>query len=214
LDLDPSRKFALVGSVLAIEAIRFETSIGAHLLVQGNVPLCETPLLGHNDLLATRELKLGSSQRLDDVLGVGLLDTHGHHDLIDVHTGDRAKRLAISTTHSSLEPISPSAAQHLVNTQHVKRVQPNSHVESILAARLDQVLVGANASGLQSFRAYLFVLSRHQMYAGRKFVHAGLLATQVIDADLRVRHTTTEARFRVRLVLAVAITASWSSSHG
>ena len=44
------------------------------------------------------------------------------------------------------------------------------------------------------------------MHTTREILDGGLLAAQVIDADLGVRHSATEAGLGVRLVLAVAVT--------
>jgi len=46
-----------------------------------------------------------------------------------------------------------------------------------------------------------------------KFIDAGLLPAQVEDADFRVGDTTVEAGFGVWLILAVAVTARWTSRH-
>ena len=51
------------------------------------------------------------------------------------------------------------------------------------------------------------------MDAARELVDVGTLAAQIKDSDLRIWHTTVEARFGVRLVLAVAIAPSWTASH-
>ena len=48
------------------------------------------------------------------------------------------------------------------------------------------------------------------MHAAREILDGGLLAAQVIDADLGVGHSATEAGLGVRLVLAVAVTVGES----
>jgi hypothetical protein len=84
----------------------------------------------------------------------------------------------------------------------------NSHsdVELIFAAELHQILVAANASSFQSFSAELFQLIRHEMNAEWEVIDEGSFAAQIEDADLCVWNTSTETRFRVRLVFTVAIT--------
>lgn len=47
----------------------------------------------------------------------------------------------------------------------------------------------------------------------RELVSSGLLATQVEDLDLGVRDTTAETRLRIRLVLAVTVAASRTTTH-
>jgi len=148
LNLHPGGKLALVGSILAIVAIGFESTISAHLLVKRDVPLGEAPLFRDDHLLATGVLELGTSESLNHVIAVVLLDADRHHDLIDANACHGAERLTISASHSSLQPIGASTGQHLVDAQHVERMESHSHVERILAACLYQVLVGANSSRL------------------------------------------------------------------
>lgn len=86
-------------------------------------------------------------------------------------------------------------------------MQPHAKMERVLATCLHQVLVGADTSRLESLRRNLLVLAADQVDAEWEFVHAGLLAAEIEDADLRVRHTAAEARLRIRLVLAVPVAA-------
>ncbi len=71
--------------------------------------------------------------------------------------------------------------------------------------RHESHLVGADTSGFQGFGRKLFILVRDEMNAERELVNVGLLATQVVDPDLRIRDTATEAGLRIRLVLAVPV---------
>lgn len=87
-------------------------------------------------------------------------------------------------------------------------MKSHSYVELILSTRLDEILVGADTSSLQSLRGKLFILVRHQMDAQGEVVHASLLLSQVEDTDLGIRDTTTEPGLRIRLVFAVPITES------
>ena len=81
------------------------------------------------------------------------------------------------------------------------RVRTHAHVEAFLAGNLDQVLVGADAGGLERLGAQLLILVGHEVHACRELVDVGALAAQVEDADLGVGHTAVEARFRVRLAV-------------
>lgn len=92
-------------------------------------------------------------------------------------------------------------------------MQTHTDVELVLAAELDQVLVAANTSGFQGFRAQLFVLVRHQVDAQGEILHGGLLATEIEDTDLRIWDTTAEPRLRVWLILTVAITEMGKESE-
>lgn len=105
-------------------------------------------------------------------------------------------------------PIGSGTGQHLVDADHVEGMQTHTDVELVLAAVLHQVLVAANTSGFQRLRAQLLVLVGDQVDAQREVLHAGLLTAQIEDTDLGIGDTTTEPRLWVRLVLAIAITAT------
>jgi hypothetical protein len=68
-----------------------------------------------------------------------------------------------------------------------------------------QVLVARDARSLESLGRQLLLFVGNHVCGEREFVDTGALATQVKDADLRVRNTAAVAGFRVRLILAVAV---------
>jgi hypothetical protein len=72
-------------------------------------------------------------------------------------------------------------------------------METFLAGRLDEVLVGANTRGLEGLGAQLLILVGDEVDAEREVVDGRALTAEVEDADLGVRHTTVEPRLRVRL---------------
>lgn len=102
-------------------------------------------------------------------------------------------------------PIGTGTRQHLIDANHMERMQTHADMELIFAAVLHQILVAADTSRLQGFAAQLLVLIGDQMHAQRKILDGGLLTTQIEDADLGIGHTATEARLGVWFVLAVAI---------
>ena len=65
-------------------------------------------------------------------------------------------------------------------------VDTDTHVERLLASHLDNVLVGANAGGLEGLAGELLVLVRDQVDAEGEVVDVRLLAAQVENADLAV----------------------------
>ena len=69
----------------------------------------------------------------------GVTRADGQQDLADVDTGDKAVRLAESTTHAGLQSISTSARQHLVDADDVVWVGADAKVETFLTGRLHQV---------------------------------------------------------------------------
>jgi len=48
-------------------------------------------------------------------------------------------------------PIGSGTGQHLVDSDNVERVDPDPQVESLFTSSLDNVLVGTNSSGFESF---------------------------------------------------------------
>lgn len=103
-------------------------------------------------------------------------------------------------------PISTGTGQHLVYPDDVEGVEPHPDVELVFSCVLDHVLVAANTSSLQGFGAELLILVGDQVHAQREVLDARLLLSKIEDTDLRVGNSTTEPRFRVRFVLAVAVT--------
>lgn len=196
-----------VGTVLEHTLVRLELEVV--LLVDGG----ETPLLRHNDLLATRELVASAAESLHDNGGGLLLATDGQDDLADVDTGDSAVGLTPSTTHTGLETIGSSAGQHLVDADNVEGVDTDTQMERILSGGLHHVLVGANTGGLESLGRELLILVGNQVAAEGELVNVGTLAAKIEDPNFGVGHTTVVPRLGVRLVLAVTVAASWPATH-
>lgn len=111
------------------------------------------------------------------------------------------------------EPIGSSARQHLVDANNVVGVYSNSYVEGVLSDSLHKVLVGANASSLKSLAGKLLVLVGDEVDAKREVINICLLATQIEDANLAIGNTTIEARLGIRLVLAVSVATSRTTTH-
>jgi len=207
----------LEGSLVAEELDVGTVDTDAALLALGDVLLAakrgETPVLGDDDLLATRELVLRAAESLKSGSLVGVTSADGQEDLADVDTGNETVRLAEGTTHTGLQSIGTSARQHLVDTDDVVRVGTDTEMERFLSTDLDEVLVGANTGGFKSLGTQLLILVGDEMDAERELVDVGTLAAEIENADLGVGHTTVEPRLRVRLVLAVAVASCWTTSH-
>jgi len=197
-----------VSTILDNHLVRLQ--LGVILLVY----VGESPLLGDDDLLATRELVTGTTESLNDNGGVCVLCSDGKDDLSDVDTCDSAVRLAPSTTHTGLQTICTSATQHLVNTDDVEGVHSDSEMERVLARGLGDIFVCTNTGSFQSLRGDLLVLVRDKMSAVGEVINAGALSAKIENSDLGVGHTTIIAGLGIRLVLAVTVAASRSASHG
>jgi len=207
---------ALIAQELHIRTIRQQLSSRPLLNILLAVKRRETPLLGHDDLLAAGELVLRAAESLDGGGAVGVTRAHGQDDLANVDTGNDAVRLAEGAAHSGLQSIGTGAGQHLVDTDDVVGVGADAHVETFLSGNLDEVpipvlelildiddqkhiLVGANAGSLKSFGTQLLVLVGDEVDTERELIDTCTLAAKVEDTDLRVGDTTVEARLGVRL---------------
>ena len=89
----------------------------------------------------------------------------------------------------------------------------HSDVETVLATILDEVLVTANTSSLQSLGGKLLKFVRDQVDAQRKLINSSLLTSEVKDPDLGIWDTAIESALGIGLVLAVAIALGWSPTH-
>ena len=114
-------------------------------------------------------------------------------------------------------------------------VGADTQVETLLSAVLDQVLVGADTGGFKSLGRQLLVLIGDKVAAERELVDGGTLTAKIEDTDLKsggvdsvsdvsgkregntdlgVGYTAVVAGLGVRLVLAVAVAASGTATHG
>lgn len=73
-------------------------------------------------------------------------------------------------------------------------METDTHVESILAGRLDDVLVGANTSRLEGFGRKLFVLVRDEVAAEGEVIDGCTLPAEIVDSDLGLGDTTVVPR--------------------
>jgi len=160
----------------------------------------ETPVLGDNDLLATWELVLRSSESLNSSSPAGVLGSDRQKDLANVYTGNSSVWLTPGTTHTGLQSIGTSARQHFVDAGNVEWMGTNSHVETVLSAGLDHVLVCANTGGFESLGRELFVLIGNEMDTEWELVNTGTLTSQIKDTNLWVWYTSVETGIWVWLV--------------
>ena len=107
-------------------------------------------------------------------------------DLADLDAGDGAVGLAEGAAHAGLQPIGAGAREHLVDAEHVPRVDAHAQVERLLAGVLHHVLVARYARRLERLGGDLLLLHRHHVDGEREVVDGDLLAARVVDADLRV----------------------------
>jgi len=150
--LDVASDRTVVRQELDVSAIRFDPSVLPLLYVLLTPEGSETPVLGDNNLLATREFVLAPSQSFQSGGTVRITGTDRQEDLTNVDASDGSVGLTPSTTHTSLKPIRSGTRQHLVDADDVERVGANPQVETILSGNLYKVLVGADTGSLESLR--------------------------------------------------------------
>lgn len=209
----------MVAEELNVSTIDEDTTRGLAIEVLLATERGEAPVLGDNDLLATRELVLRTTESLQSKMTVcklcvriceciqaepvpiltSVTSANTHDDLTDVDTGDGAVGLTPSTTHTGLQPIGTGARQHLVDAHDVVGVSADTQVETLLAGVLHKVLVGANACGLEGLGAQLLILVGDKVNAEGEVIDVGTLAAQIKDADLGIGDTTVETRLGIRL---------------
>ena len=180
----------MVGHVQSDVTSGLELAILSHLSVLLASVLGETPLLGHHNLLATRELHSSTTESLHDNLLLIVLSTDGNQRLTNSHTSDQTVGLSVSVTHTSLQSIGTGAGKHLVDTGDVEGVSTHSHVESVLTSVLDEVLVGSNTASLQSLRGNLLTLIGQDVGDEGVSIDAGGLVTNIEDSDLGIYTVT------------------------
>jgi hypothetical protein len=204
----------MVTKQLSVDTIRHNSTLTLVLQVISTTELGEAPLSALNDLLAARELELGTTQSFTGMGSIAVLAPHRKEDLANVHPSAGTLGLAKGTPHSSLEPISPSTRKHLVDTKHMERVNPDPQVEGILSCRLGHVLVASDTCSLKSLTGYILLLPRDKVNTVGELINALLLHSDIIDPDLGVRYTTAVPGFGIWLVLDLAIAPCRPSAHG
>lgn len=131
--------WALVSQELDVSTIDLDTSLLSETDVLLSSKRGEAPVLGDDDLLATRELVHGTAEGLDGGGAVSITGADGKENLADVDTGDGAVGFTEGTTHTGLQSIGTSARQHLVDTDDMEWMGTDTQVETFLSGNLDKV---------------------------------------------------------------------------
>nr|GLL30873.1 hypothetical protein E3P99_02043 [Ipomoea trifida] len=148
------------------------------------------PLSADNNLLTPGELELSTAQGLLGIVAIGILAAHRQKNLPNGNTSTRTLRLAESPSHASLKPISSSTRQHLVYTQNMEGVDPDPQVESVLSSELCHVFVASNTSSFKCLTCHILLLPTNQVHTEGELIYPLFLHSNIIDPDLRIRHTT------------------------
>jgi len=211
--LDLRGNGAVVGNELGVGTVGNDAAALPHgeVLLAGEPG--ETPLLGDDDLLTSGELELATTEGLNDGGLVGILAADGEENLANVNTGHGSLGLTPGTTHTGLQPISTGAGKHFVDADDVEGVDTDAEVEGVLSGEFHNVLVGGNTGGLESLAGQLLVLVRDKVNAEGEVIDVGLLLAKVEDTNLGIGDTAVEAGLGVRLVLAVPVAASGTTTH-
>ena len=149
LSLKVCSKGTMVGDVLDMGTVGYDTAIASCLLVLLTGKLGKPPLVRDDDLLASRELVLAAPQGLNDDGPVGILGADRDEDLSDVDPCNDTVRFTEGTPHTRLQTISTGAGKHLVDADDMEWVDADAHVERILPGELGNVLVRCNTGSLE-----------------------------------------------------------------
>jgi len=190
------------GMVTSVE----DTSSFLVLNVLSLSEVSESPTVGDDNLLTSRELVLSTTKSFDDVGAVVGLRADREDNLTDLDAGNKTIGLSEGVSHTSLETIGSGTRKHFVDTENVVRVATDTHVEGLTSGNSTHVLVDNNTSSFESFGTDLFFLTGNQVDAERERIYTSGFVSDIKDLDLSIRYTTAVARFDVRLVLAVTVT--------
>ena len=91
---------SVLGNVLDCDSVVLDPAClsASHVLVTAE--LGEAPLVGSHNLLPARELELGTTKCLDNVVGVGILGAHGDDDIANGDTRSHFHGLTVRSTHT------------------------------------------------------------------------------------------------------------------
>ena len=82
-------------------------------------------------------------------------------------------------------------------------VDSHTEMESFFSEVLGHVFVGANSGGLEGFGGKLLQLVGDHDDVVREVEHRRLLRAQIVNADLRVGHTTAEPGLKFKLKYSI-----------
>lgn len=85
---------SVLRDVFGVRSARNERSVLSSLEVLVLLEGSESPLLGDDNLLTSRELVLGTTESFNDVRRVGILGANGDQRLVDLNTGGGSRRLS------------------------------------------------------------------------------------------------------------------------
>ena len=191
---------------LHVDTIALDLTRCLHSLEIGVNVLGETVFTGDEDLLAARELELGTTESLLSMLNVLSLCSDGDKNGANVDTGRLTESLTVGVAHTSLKSISTGAREHLVDADDVPRVHSDSDMETFFTSVDLHVFVSSNTCSLKCLGRDLLLFVGNHMDAGGEHIPLCLLLATVVHSDLGIRHTTVEAGLGVGLVLLVSIT--------
>ena len=201
------------GESLDVDTVTHDLALTLEAVEVGHNVLRESVLTGDEDGLTAWELEARSAEGLFSSLDEFGSGSDGNQRVTDFDTACLGVGLAVSLSHTLLESIGTGAREHLVDADGVPRVRADAHVECFSTCLGLHVLVGSNTGSFEGLRRNLLLLVGNENDAARELGEVSLLVTTIEETDLRVRHTTVEARLGIRLVLLVSIAASGSSSH-
>ena len=161
---------------LAVDTIGLDLTLLEETVVVRLDELGEAELTGDEDLLTAGELHLSTTESLAGLRSSFVGGSDGEEDLTNADTSGLAESLTEGTTHTLLESISTGARKHLVDTQHVERVQAHAKVETFLTSLGHHVLVRGNTAGFHRLGADLFLFETTNREKQKPRITVSLLA--------------------------------------
>ena len=146
--------------------------------------LGESPLGGLENLLASGELELSSTNGLDNVCLVGILGSNGEQDLSNIDTSSNTNWLSVGVTHTGRQSIGSGTGKHFVGTKNVEWVGSHANVVSILSDGLTQVLVDGNTAGFESLGRDLLLFVTDQVGNEGEQIDGSLFVSDIKDLNL------------------------------
>uniref|UniRef100_A0A2P2LQR2 Uncharacterized protein MANES_02G217700 n=1 Tax=Rhizophora mucronata TaxID=61149 RepID=A0A2P2LQR2_RHIMU len=201
---------SMASKKLGIDTIRQNPVLRLQFHIISAAELGKTPLPADNDLLATGELEFCTAESLLCMMTVAVSATNRQENLTNGHSCTSALWLTKCTPHTSLKPISSSTGKHFVDAQDMERMNANPQMEGILASTFGHVFVASNSGSLKCFTGHVLLFPGHQVDTEWELINSFLLHANIVNPNLRIRHTTAKARFWVWFVLDLAIAPSRS----
>jgi hypothetical protein len=175
--------------------------------------LTETIVNRDENLLSSWQLIGTSSESLEDIFHLILLNSDRDQLISDSDSGSLTIRLTIGLSHTRLKSICSGTGQHFVDSEYVPWVGSHSEVEFFFGHFSDEILIDGDSASFKSLRSDLFLLIRNQVDTIWERTPVSLLGTSVEESEFGVWAGSVVSALRISLSFDISITSEWSSTH-